>query len=168
MCFSVFWNLLSKNASNVIALSALGATFLQAYISRQHNKLSVKPHINLNFDNSSCGAEFNLYIQNNGVGPALITNFQVFIDEKKVEIGDTEEAIETIARRLFPEFNCKLVKGVLNEKDMLAVNEKFTVFRFVFISPDYPTFSNIDDAKNRVKVNIKYESIYKEKFSLND
>jgi hypothetical protein len=149
-------------------MCAFVATFWQAYISRQHNKLSVKPHLIGFSDNSSGGAEFHLFIQNNGVGPALITSFQITIDGNKIEKSSVDETIKTIKNKLFPKFNCNLVCSESDESYMMAVNEKLTVFRFVFDANDRPTLNTIDDARNRIKVNVDYESIYKEKFSLSE
>ena len=47
MLFGNFWSWLSTNATNIIALCALGGTFWQANLSRRHNRLSVKPHIEI-------------------------------------------------------------------------------------------------------------------------
>jgi hypothetical protein len=75
MCFSVMWAWLSKNATNVIAICALVATFWQACLARKHNLISVKPHLEI-----ASGFNFNeqyffINILNNGLGPALIKKY---------------------------------------------------------------------------------------------
>ena len=36
---------LGEHSAEIIAICALGLTFYQAYLSRKHNRLSLKPHL---------------------------------------------------------------------------------------------------------------------------
>ena len=170
MCiFNSAWNWLSINASNVIAICALGLTIWQAHMSRSHNKLCVQPHLALFFDNSSGGREFHLTLQNNGVGPALISKFCINIDGREIQKVSPEEKLDIVKKKLFPTFECSLVCCDLGDKDyMMSVGEKLTVLRFVFNDSKSPSINNVDDARNRIQIQIDYESIYKEKRYLNE
>ena len=175
MCiFNSGWNWLSANFSNFIAMCAFVATFWQAHISRKHNKLSVRPHLTLFFDNSTNGEEFQLTLQNNGVGSALIKKSILIIDGHEIKGNSLQEKIDSIKMKLFPTYGLNLAYGGIDEKEaseskyMMSIGEKITLLKFVFNSAKLPSVTIVDDARNRIKVQIHYESIYKEKFSLHE
>lgn len=64
----------------VIALCALCVSMWQGYTSREHDRLSVKPHMVISFDYDDTGAGFTM--SNGGVGPAIIRSFAVCVDSK--------------------------------------------------------------------------------------
>ena len=102
MCFNYFWSWLSANATNVIALTALAATFYQAYISRKHNKLSVKPYLTT-WNTTTPEGYSILAIINNGVGPAHIKSFGIFVDGQKM-IGENTEPHIKCLNIIFPDY----------------------------------------------------------------
>jgi hypothetical protein len=63
-------------------LIALGALFLSSYQgcqTRQHDRLSVKPHLMISYYYNDKGVGW--YLINDGLGPAHIRGFQVFVNE---------------------------------------------------------------------------------------
>ncbi|MDP5138737.1 hypothetical protein ORJ04_22585 [Rheinheimera baltica] len=66
----------------IIAALALLSTLWQGYLTRKHNKLSVKPLLHLNL-----GTLNGLFIklQSLGLGPALITKVVIISDGKRYE-----------------------------------------------------------------------------------
>ena len=115
MCFNFIWNWLSNNVINVLALCALGLTFWQAYISRVHNKLSVRPHLTLFFDNSTGGQEFHILLNNNGVGPALIRKSTLIIDGHEIEGNSLQDKIDLIKLKLFPTYGLSIAYCGIDE-----------------------------------------------------
>ena len=165
--FNSAWNWLTNNASNVIALCAFGATFWQAHISRVHNKLSVKPHLTLFIDNGQRGLEFNITLQNNGVGPALLTKFCINLNGHEIQNTFLEEKHQLIKNELFPEFDSQLSCFDIEDKDyMMSAGDKIVLIRFTFNVDRFPSINAINEARNKVKIQVEYESIYKEKFNL--
>ena len=61
-----------------IALVALAATFYQAWISRDHNRRSVRPALVIHIDNI---AITGYYLQNCGTGPAFISRLDYSGDD---------------------------------------------------------------------------------------
>lgn len=66
--------------SNVIAIAAavtavisLGATFWQAHLTRVHNQLSVRPHLDWGSNLAVNGQPLTLELVNHGLGPAIIS-----------------------------------------------------------------------------------------------
>ena len=73
------WELVLGISSILTALLALRFTDKQTELSRQHNRLSVRPHLSINYriESDSFGRCFEL--ANNGTGPAIIKATTVFL-----------------------------------------------------------------------------------------
>src|SRR5688572_25280527 len=67
-----------------IALLALTVTIWQAALTRRHNRLSVRPHLRIDWLVSDEGTDekVSVVLSNNGLGPAIIKRFQWKIDGK--------------------------------------------------------------------------------------
>lgn len=66
-------NLVVSISAVAVAVIALATTIWQGAVTRQHNKLSVKPHLvidHVQYD----GVTDKLILRNNGLGPAIIVN----------------------------------------------------------------------------------------------
>lgn len=162
MCIADLWIWLSNNTSNVIALCALAATFWQAYISRKHNKLSVKPYLTTWTEATSDGYII-VKIINNGTGPAHIKSFKIFADNQKM-VGENLEPHEKCLKLIFPEYQFSWYGSYLGIDYMIPATEHKDLIAVKFTGEKVPTRSEIDHRAKRVKIEIDYESIYEEKF----
>jgi hypothetical protein len=156
------WVWLSNNASNVIALCALVATFWQAYISRNHNKLSVKPYLTT-WTETSLDGYVIVKITNNGVGPAHIKSFKIFADNQRM-IGESLEPHIKCLTLIFPEYQFDWYGSYLGVDYMMPSTEQKDLIAIKFTGDKVPTRSEVDHRAKRVRIEIEYESIYKEKF----
>ncbi len=64
---------------------------VQLDVSRNHNKLSVKPLLNLHLDASTQPLDIKSVLTNNGTGPAIITEIRYFVDGKRVNEPDSPD-----------------------------------------------------------------------------
>jgi hypothetical protein len=78
--------------STIIALCALGLSFYGGYETRQHNRLSVKPQVAIDFWLNE--EEAGWRIQNDGLGPGEVRAFEVKVD------GKTEHTWTDVLRRI--------------------------------------------------------------------
>ncbi len=163
MCITDIWSWLSSNAVNVIALCALGTTFWQAYVSRQHNKLSVKPYLTTwtHLQNDGASNIFTVDILNNGVGPALIKSFQIYVDGQEVK-GKDDELVKKAFKILFPTYQSEPDYAYMSKGYMMPPREKCHLVKAVFSTPIEVVEKEVEHAKERVRVVVKYESIYQE------
>jgi hypothetical protein len=87
--------LLDANWANVfvsacaffVSVLALGVAVDAGRATREHNRLSVRPHISLSFNANDKGAGWVRTIS--GAGPAIINTFEVTVDGKPVQTWDT-------------------------------------------------------------------------------
>lgn len=165
MCWVAdFWSWLSSNAANVIALCAFFATFWQAYISRRHNQLSVTPNLITwtHLDDKDEGCYFSVDLLNNGVGPATIKEFDVYVDGVQIQ-AEKEELIEQALRILFSEYRFKLLHSAYFLPGyIMPANEKRKLINVLFSREKSPTRKEIKSVMSRARLKIVYESIYKQ------
>ncbi|OUR82696.1 hypothetical protein A9Q75_05245 [Colwellia psychrerythraea] len=69
-------------ASMLVAIVALVATLYQSHLSKEHNKLSVVPHLIVHRYTVDESCKFTL--ENNGLGPAIIKEFKLVASGKEI------------------------------------------------------------------------------------
>ena len=162
MWLSSFWKWLSENASNVIAMCAFVATFWQAYISRLHNKLSVKPYLTTWTTTTSEGYII-LKIINNGIGPAHIKSFSIFVDGQRMSGENLEPHIKSL-NIIFSDYEFSWYGSYLGVDYMMPSNQEKDLIAIKFTGQKTPTRLEVDHRAKRVQIVIDYESIYEQKF----
>src|SRR5450830_778804 len=146
MCFNWLWNWLSENTSNVIALCAFVATFWQAYISRKHNKLSVKPYLTGWYTSSN---EYNqLKIINNGMGPAQINSFNIYVDDKKIQ-GEYTDQNHRCIDILFSGYTYEQYSSYLGIGYMMPAKEEKVLLAVKFTGSNIPSLELIRSSAKR-------------------
>lgn len=145
-----------------IAGVALCVTFWQISITRRHNKLSVRPYLAFWTWHDGAANTYSLYLQNNGIGPALITSFSVCIDKKRIDArGD--KALEEAAMLLFNDPNLLVERAYVSAGYSMAANEKRRLIQLNLNAVTPPlTMADLDQARDRVRIVIGYKSIYDE------
>lgn len=99
-------------------------------------------------------------VLNNGIGPALIKCFIVYVDGHEVK-GQDLEIVRKAVNLLFPNYNHTIpYNALLAEGYMMAANENRCLVSVNFTGPNTPTDAEIEHATKRVRILIKYESIY--------
>lgn len=162
MSFNVSWESVIAISSTLIALCALIATLWQACVARRHNRLSVTPYLTTWSHNDDKGV-YKVDILNNGIGPALIKTFQVFVDTHEIK-GQDLEIIRKALKILFPNYEYSVYNSFLSEGYMMAPKEGRCLVNIQFTGQTVPALEEIEHATKRVKIVIEYESIYKVKF----
>ena len=151
--------------SNVIAFSALALAVYQGISTRRHNKLSSLPYI---FVKRKSVSEFSIVLINEGSGLSIINKIIVrvgddlLIDElthsnwkkilEKIDLqqpkNDNNINVTSIETPIYlrPGNSLEMINIKYSEKDIVD-NEKLTI------------------SSNNIDIEVKYESVYKEKFS---
>lgn len=160
MYFEGIWNLIADNSSMVIAISALVLTVWQAYITRQHNKLSVSPYLTTWSHTDGGNGHYSIEIMNNGIGPALIKAFQVFVDGVEIK-GNESELVEKATQKLFGGYEYQSANCFSFH---WAEKNKHKVFSIKFIGQRKLNYQEYKQTIERARLVIEYESIYKDKF----
>jgi hypothetical protein len=81
----IHWSKWTAIGTMTMAICALGTSLWQGYTLQQHNKLSVRPYLEFeaNFQRYDQGKiSFEIQLNNNGLGPADVTDAVFFVDGK--------------------------------------------------------------------------------------
>lgn len=71
-------------SASVVALAALGVSVWQGMETRRHNRRSVRPHLTYYTFFDGVKAFSGIELSNNGVGPAIIDSFALFVDGERI------------------------------------------------------------------------------------
>ncbi|WP_144180454.1 MULTISPECIES: hypothetical protein [unclassified Pseudomonas] len=152
-----WWEPVLAVASGIVALCALGASLYQAYLSRLHNRLSVKPHLALHFEQRP--GIYKIELRNDGIGPAIITSASL-MNRGAVVPGDGLALIAN-AVALVPE--CKLVQTEFFKPDFVLPAGKEIAIATIEHNPIISDFNAY--LSGHLELNITYKSAYGEKFT---
>lgn len=146
---------LSKHAAEIIALCALLFTAWNVKIQRKHNILSIAPHL-AKFVTSDQNGEVGvakLELMNNGLGPAFITKFQIYINKKPFEY---DAALNYVTKGM----NCKWQRTRLGKGYAMKQGEVKDLFSVVFPCNNNEELAATKEKFNVLDVAIEYECAY--------
>lgn len=152
---------LSKHSSEIIALCALFFAAWQAFTQRSHNKISVKPHL-FTFtkrDKHNETARLQVLLTNNGLGPAFINKFQIFVKGQECE---AESAIKATLGALAANSS----HTILGDDYAMPHNEEKVLLSVTFPSKSWEEIEAVEERLNRLDLLIHYSSAYGDKFIL--
>jgi hypothetical protein len=130
-------------ASLFVAACALAVTIWQGVVTRKHNRLSVTPVLTL-YRREIDGL---ISVRNNGTGPALVIDYEVYFGEGRLK----EEDIP----RLIP---CVVDTGTLLPGAAIAPGEEVVLFKGAALLDG----SHIEPLE-LLRFRISYKSVYNEK-----
>jgi hypothetical protein len=155
-------------AALVIALSAIGVTVWQGVEQRSHNRLSVKPALIFDTDEIADGTKVAITLKNSGTGPAIIKQFVIHVDDTPMPEKDNgmwiaAEKLLNLSDPKFKYHDYHYVSG-----DVISINENQ-----VIIGMERETYYKLSDSDKvfwkqaipRIKILVKYTSIYDEEFN---
>jgi len=160
-------------ATTVIALAAVVVSFWTGYETRRHNRLSVKPLLGI-AGNTAPGPEYGLILSNDGAGPALVTGWK--ISYKNELMGEYQEGKQGLDNWNNIEMGWLKIREKLCIRPDLIACGSYNVIRS---GQRYPIFwitqtdwnkelskenrQEFSEALKQIKVEIDYESIYRER-----
>lgn len=161
---------LSGHAEAVIAVCALAFTVYQAFLSRRHNRLSVTPHLAI-FPNTHSAVSqgvVSVELLNNGLGPAIIKNYQVYFDNRLIADCDHKKLTGFFE-------NLDLIKGqknvdhhltTLGQNYAMAAGDKKQIVAIKFPKATKEDIEKYETLLDRFDLVVKYKSMYGKKFTL--
>lgn len=144
-------------ASAVVAGCALGVTFWQGYLMRQHNRLSVRPMLTTmeRYEIKNNLGYVSFELSNCGIGPAIIKNFVLLNGDEEVSRNNRktyDDFLRSRAQELDNVYTGSFVPG-----SALSVGDKHTLLSFV-CDVEKHDVSFI----HRLNLIVDYQSIYQD------
>ena len=156
---------IAASATAVIALCALIFSLWQAKTVRDHNKISVKPHLTTWTSKSFEARKFSIHVLNNGIGPALIKKYEIRVDNKPIA-GEGTEPIEKALSILFSGQPYSAQFAHMSSGFALGAKENCLVTSVQFQEGFNLSPEQVEHTFNRADLIIEYESFYGEKDGL--
>lgn len=147
-------------ASIAIALSALAVAIWQGILMRRHNRLSLRPHLSFRQMMSETNPQFSLELLNNGIGPAIIKEFQVLLDGER---EDHFEAHGWMALLDFIGLKDRAIGAVCDSEEFLAAGQSLQLIKYESLPAPVDT-RELQRALSRIEVHIEYQSVYRNKY----
>lgn len=158
-------------SSAVIALLAMGATIWQAWVTRKHNYLSVRPLLvwYIERKNSSDGAELICLLRNKGIGPAIVTDRYFTINGQRFKPTgiQTDEALQLVQTALGQKYKYDVKQwGLPGKNSAILSQEEVSILHLSFSGMSHETLSLVMESMNYINFHLDYESLYGHKWKL--
>lgn len=157
----VITELLREFSSEIIASCALVFTVWQFSVQRKHNRVSVTPHL-FSFtdrERNVDSATLTVSLINNGLGPAFIHKFEVYLDGKE---SDPDTAVKAV----FGEPDGHFKYTVLGDDFALAPGQKVVLITVPFPIETGLDIKDMERELERLEITIVYKSAYGIKYVL--
>ena len=142
-------------ASVVIACCALASTFWQLKIQRQHNHISVRPHLcrftKRELENNN--AYLEVILVNNGLGPAFINSFDVYY---RGEICDPDIAIKEVLNGQ----GYNISHTILGDDYAIPAKSEKPLLTLNFLALSEDALDDVERLLNKIDLVISYSSAY--------
>lgn len=143
----------------LIALASMIVTIWQGLEERKHNRLSVRPKLEISYAYQS-GVGYYFSLENKGLGPANIINMTVYWDNEPIpETG--VKAIDAITDSLQAYFTISY--SAVESGMTIEADDELNLILFHETDLDSVQF-NPGQIPSRVAFTIRYESMYNEPF----
>lgn len=146
-----------------VATIALISSVYQIFTTRRHNKLSVKPFLNFNREVHHESKHYKIELVNNGIGPAIITSYSIYFNSQPVTVDILSDEMK-FGKILELPGKTQFTVDLPPKNYILSCNDKILLFE-VKTDPLFEISHN--DIFSKIKIELKYESIYKQKYSVN-
>lgn len=166
-----YWGFKIARDAASIANNANQLVADEAEANRKHNKLSVRPALDLYFKIYSERSRMSVKLKNSGLGPAVIRRIEVFRGNKLVL--NTEQKNSTDWRAYLMKMfdlpdshfaNNHIHMNFYEPRSIIAANEE-TVLLGINLQSQLDGFVAEETFQN-MKVTIYYESLYEERFEI--
>lgn len=155
--------------ATTIAACAMFSTYWQAKLTREHNRLSVKPHLVISLDFSRNNFSLKFQLKNNGLGPAIISSYKLLVLDTELNtlnFKDSSYELWELFKGAIPDNGSTLSLHSRTEEDSLAQGECIDLLCLNKIEGIDPlAFNNdlIQEKLKNIRFEIEYESFYGDK-----
>jgi hypothetical protein len=163
LCFAFFDAAAASAAA--VGFCAFLATYWQAKISREHNRLSVRPKVQFEKKIDPDNGSISFGLVNHGLGPAILDEIILTIHSQKGLFANNE--MQSELKRLCRESDVTYTPFFLLKNSNLRINKKYDLMNFTN-STDNPMWHQNVDTLMRTALNFefKYKSMYGEEFKV--
>lgn len=163
-------DLCREYAALLVAICALFLTISQSRATREHNRLTVKPHLT-SFTERVADPErkgvvrVRATLSNNGLGPAIIRNFEPLFADRPINAADADGLAEFVGKTVpVPILPGGCYFTVLREGYVLAKDQTLVVAELLIIPTLDSPYDALKRALDQFHLRVTYESAYGQSF----
>jgi hypothetical protein len=152
-----------------IALLAVVFTAYQAYLSREHNRVSVMPSVGttIHWDARDDGIELSYSLVNYGLGPARIKKMDLLFQKQKFDTAEHAPVEELIKKACDGRLALHVDRSALPRPGFcILAQSEYLLFRAFFPKLKRGEESRIKSALEILDFHLVYESVYGHRFEL--
>lgn len=159
--------ILGRNPAVTLASTALIFTLYQAYLTRRHNQLSVRPSISHNKgrtdDLKRHLSSWIISIKNHGLGPAKI--LAIFLTYNgKLELTDSLTQMERHLSETFNEIEILFSGKSIPKGSFLSADEEHIIIDIQYVQGNDEEKLKIDKLFNNYSIYIVYRDLYDNRY----
>ncbi len=160
------WDSIGDNAANIIALASAAFVAYQAWLTRIHNRLSVRPHLQTHTStHTELGhlptLSYVYELRNNGLGPAVIKDWTVFLDGVK-QVLPTGKVVDQLIRGLIPN-PLQITTRFIGQDEVIRANDSQVLLAIRLPPLNGEQLKAFEEQLNRLDLVVNYTSMYGEK-----
>lgn len=143
-----------------ISVLALVATFWQACETREHDELSLTPSVRYLEESRPTSPKVRVFLVNKGIGPAILSQQAVFIDNQSVELIHPFDKLRQKIDQSFPGLFCAPPEWEgLGDGSMIGPGETIPLFSTTVDNiTDIAAFRKLIEARLTIRIHAK--SVY--------
>lgn len=145
--------------SAVVAFAAVAVMVWSACIERAHNRLSVTPRLSFSICYELPGLRAGVYLENKGIGPALIESVEVWVDGTKRPIDspvDWSRICQSVGLKVD-----WLIFSMFDLCDAIQVGERFPLITSDRDILRDDQLGHLAAAIKRLDIRVEYRSMYR-------
>lgn len=149
--------------SSILAVGAIALATWEGLENRRHNRLSVAPRLdgsaNISRESAALG------IQSNGLGPAVITSFRIYLDDKIAFDAAADDSATSPWQRIAPLLNLEhhTISGyAFGRGSLLRAGQDYELFSVMAKDSANAPEDYLATVINRLAVEVGYCSMYQD------
>ena len=147
----------------VVAGCSFALTIYQAWLARQHNRVQVKPYLDLTWV-STLKDGFKCSLRNYGVGPAYVEKVNYYLDDKKYEVGSSRDFKALVIETGLENVPLEVIHCHLHKHSALSSSEEICLFELTNVENNSYNKIEIEKCLRRISITVDYECSYGLKF----
>lgn len=153
-------------SSVLVALSAMFIAIWQAYLTRKHNHLSVRPHISISWKNIP-GEALRCEMLNHGVGPAFIKKVVLVVGGQEHAVNSYEDYKMVFTKLGLHQFISDVKITHFNESSAVSTSQSYDFITFCSSDTSQQVHETIAELIRNLEVKVEYKCIYGIEYTLN-
>jgi len=160
------WSCIGANMAQIVAVLALLVSVGGFWAQRRHNRLSVRPRLSTSNNVLHDARRMTFWVRNNGLGPAIITGFDILLDGRKRTEDGAGFTADQVIRVVLDGVERKVTHTQFGVHYTMPANESIAVLDIELPPQEFISMPELLKRLDRLKLVIKYESYYGEQFEL--